>query len=121
MLSDYERLGFIDDTRLAAGVVESVAYRPRARRMIARELAAKGLEPEVVEAATAELDHDAELAGALALARKRAPSLARVAPEVARRRLAGVLARRGYSPDIVYAAVKQVLDARGMVDDHTAG
>ena len=63
----------------------------------------------MAEAALAELDPEAELEGALALARRRARSLAGLEPHVARRRLAGVLARRGYSPSIVSTALAEAL------------
>ncbi len=116
VLDDYERLGFVDDSRLAANLVSSVEFRPRSRTVVARELAAKGVRPEVVEAATAALDHESELAAALALARRRAAALQRVSPQVARRRLAGALARRGYSPEVVFAVVKQAVDDRGTMD-----
>ncbi|HQD23321.1 MAG TPA: regulatory protein RecX [Arachnia sp.] len=103
-------VGLVDDVAFAEALTTSrVTHSQRGRARIRQELREKGVDREVAEAALAELDPEAELEGALALARRRARSLAGLEPHVARRRLAGVLARRGYSPSIVSTALAEAL------------
>ena len=110
LLSRFVEVGLIDDAAFAATLVRSRSeFSHRGRSRIRQELREKGVDREVAEAALAELDPEAELEGALALARRRARSLAGLEPHVARRRLAGVLERRWYSPSIVSTALAEAL------------
>ena len=91
-------LGYLDDAAFADMLVRSrTATKMLGRRALLAELAAKGIGPELRVAAIAQVSHDDELTMARALVAKRAPSLAALEPVVAKRRLAGLLARKGYA------------------------
>ena len=96
-------VGLVDDQAFARAWVESRQQRRYLSRTALRhELGRKGVAPEVINDATDQVDHDAEYAAASALAAKKLRSLCRVEPGVRRRRLAGMLARRGFGPGVVY-------------------
>ena len=83
-----------------AYVRTGVGVRRRGTRSLRAELRGRGVAPEVIDLAAQEVDEDDERATALALARRRAPGMARLAPEVRRRRLMGLLLRRGFNGSI---------------------
>ena len=102
----------MDDARYARALAFSKAVNAGAsRRRISQELARRGVARDVaddaIETVWAEEEVD-QRAAALSLARKRAASLAGLDPVVRRRRLYGFLARRGYDPDEIRAAVETV-------------
>ena len=105
--------GFLDDAAHARAVTRSrVRGRGTSARRIEQELRRQGVPADVATEAIGEVFADEaidETAVALAVARKRAALLADLPAPVQRRRLYGFLARRGYSPDIVRAAVEAVL------------
>ena len=75
---------------------------PRSRRRASIGRAAR--------AALAEIDDpESERARAVELARSRARRMGSLAPEVAYRRLAGLLARRGFAPALCHDAVRRAL------------
>ncbi|WJL95294.1 regulatory protein RecX [Microbacterium sp. ET2] len=101
--------GYLDDGRLAEQVVWSgVARKSEGRRAIARRLAQRGVERDVADAALAELPDDDD-ERALEFARGKARSLARLDHDVALRRLAGQLARRGFGGSSALAAARTAL------------
>lgn len=115
LVERFTEVGLLDDATFAAALTttrSTLSQRGRAR--IRQELQLKGVDREVADAALAEIDPEAEREAALAVARKRMRTLAGLEPHVARRRLAGVLARRGFSGSLVSSVVQQVL---GEVDD----
>ena len=87
--------------------------RGLARRALAHELRRKGVDPEVAEQALEQIDDDTELAAARELARRRARATRGLDPVKRRRRLAGMLARKGYSPGVTMRAVAEALAADG--------
>lgn len=124
-MSRCRELGYLDDRAFAeAHVRDRLRLRPRGRRALRTELFRKGISPDVAEAAIedafAEFDVD-EAGVAHRLASKRARRLRGLEPDVARRRLAGFLARRGFPPSVVRAAIDRVLDPRGDAADRSAG
>ncbi|TQK19232.1 regulatory protein [Microbacterium sp. SLBN-154] len=101
--------GYLDDGRLAEQVVWSgVARKSEGRRAIARRLAQRGVERDVADAALAELPDDDD-ERALEFARGKARSLARLDHDVALRRLAGQLARRGFGGSSALIAARTAL------------
>lgn len=111
LLERFTEVGLIDDEAFASSLATTRAtVGQRGRYRIRQELAAKGIDREVAEAAVSDIDPEDEMEAALALAVKRARSLAALEPHVARRRLAGVLARRGFPSGVVSAAVAKALD-----------
>lgn len=111
LLERFTEVGLVDDEAFASSLATTRAtVGQRGRYRIRQELAAKGIAREVAEAAVSDIDPEDEMEAAVALAVKRARSLAALEPHVARRRLAGVLARRGFPSGVVSAAVAKALD-----------
>jgi regulatory protein len=111
--------GFVDDAAHARTVTRSrVRSRGTSARRIEQELRRQGVAADVVSEAVSEVFTDEavdETAVAMEVARKRAALLADLPAPVKRRRLYAYLARRGYAPDIVRAAVDRYI--RSYVDD----
>ncbi len=109
ILQRFTEVGLIDDAAFAQALTESRSrHSLRGRARIREELRAKGVDREVIEEAVSELDPETEYAAALELARRRARAMSNLEPHVARRRLAGVLARRGFGGAIVAAVLAEV-------------
>lgn len=72
-------------------------------------LSRKGLGADVIKRAVAQIDHDDEEARADDLVARRRRSLRGVSRQTAYRRLASMLARKGYSPSVASAAVSRAL------------
>lgn len=110
IIARFTEVGLIDDAAFAQALTASRAeFGLRGRARIRQELQAKGIDREVADEALAELDPEDEREAALTLARRRMRSLANLERHVARRRLAGVLARRGFSSGIVSSVLEDVL------------
>lgn len=110
VLERFGEVGLVDDRSFAATLVASRArFRQRGRARIRQELRAKGIDQATAAEALDQLDPDDELAGARAVAAKKARSLQGLDPQVARRRLAGALARRGFGSDIVTRVLAESL------------
>lgn len=98
------RAGVIDDSAFAAARAASLARAGRSRRAVAAHLAAKGVAPNVAEAALP--DPEQEFLSALAYARKRRLGPFRGEPDpAARLQDLGRLARAGYSRDVADRAL----------------
>lgn len=105
-----QRENLLDDADFARQWVESRANHKLGRTRIAQELRRKGISSEEAEEALSAIDDEDQLTGAIALAEKAA---ARIKPgediRKASNRIAGMLARRGYSWDIVQEALRSTL------------
>ncbi|WP_163633126.1 regulatory protein RecX [Microbacterium sp. B35-04] len=110
ILDAFLERGYLDDMRLAEQVVHSgVDRKGQGRQVIAQSLAKRGVPRDVADAALAELpDDDAERA--LEFARSKAGSLRGLERDVALRRLAGQLARRGYGGSMALNAARTALE-----------
>jgi len=113
-LDRLERVGLLDDAALAVTLVYTQHTRKGlGRSAIAHELRRRHIEQDIIDDALSEIEDDDERERALELAHKRVGQLHGVDDETARRRLNGFLARKGYSNDIVRAAVDAALTTRG--------
>lgn len=105
-----QRENLLDDADFARQWVESRQHHKLGRSRIAQELRRKGISQEEAEDALSVIDDDDQLSGAVAVAEKAA---ARIKPgedmRKAASRIAGMLARRGYSWDIAKQAIAQAL------------
>ena len=105
-----EREKLLDDADFARQWAESRSNHKMGRGRIAQELRRKGISQEEAEEALSVIDDEEQLSGAVALAAKAA---ARLKPgedmRKAANRIAGMLARRGYSWDIAKEAIRQAL------------
>lgn len=120
VLDDLERLGYVNDEKFAAASTElSAKVRHHGRRRAAIELMKKGVTGESArKALESTYDTHDSLAVARELAQKKARSLQQLDPQVARRRLAGMLMRRGFEYDVVRPVIDEVLgDHDERVDD----
>ncbi len=118
LLDRFEEVGLVDDEAFARSWIDSrQRTRGLASRALAQELRRKGIADEVARDALAEVDPGAEEEAARLLVRKKLRSLRGVDDTVAARRLAGMLARKGYSAGLAYAVVKDELAEAGREPD----
>jgi regulatory protein len=111
VLARFAEVGLIDDAMFARAWVDSRHYgRGLAGRALAAELRQRGVAQEDIRTALEELDPEQELATARQLVARRLADSARLEPAARMRKLAGVLARKGYSPGLAYRLVKEALE-----------
>ncbi len=110
MLNRFTEVGLIDDKAYAEAFV-AAKHRERALGAAAlrTELRRKGVDEQTLSAAVHTIDQDAERDRAWALIQKKAGAAMANGEPAARRRLVGLLARRGYSPEMAFAVVNDVL------------
>ena len=107
-------VGLLDDASFAEQWVDSRhRHRGLGRQALSQELRRKGVDTETAAEAIAGLDADAEREKATELVRRRLPSLDRVEPQAAVRRLVGMLARKGYGAGLAYDVVRTEMAQRG--------
>jgi regulatory protein len=112
VLERYDEVGIIDDAAFARAWVSSRHHgRGLARRALAHELRQHGVETEVAAEALETLDADEEAATARALVDRKLRTM-KGPPDAVFRRLAGMLARKGYPAGVAIGAVKEALAAR---------
>jgi len=107
-------VGLVDDALFARLWVDS-RHRSKglARSALRQELRRKGVGDDEVREALEGLDPDEEVATARSLVRRKLASTKGLAPEARVRRLAGMLARKGYGAGLAYRVVKEELEAEG--------
>ncbi|MEZ5066744.1 MAG: regulatory protein RecX [bacterium] len=112
-------LGLVDDEETSrAWIRDRGRFAPRGRGLLRRELARRGVSEETVEAAMAEeVPPETEADLALAVLEKSAGKWSGLTAPVARRRMWGALARRGFPPDAVREAIGRFAEARGFPDE----
>jgi len=109
-LSRLEQVGLIDDRAFARAVVEhAVRSRGEGRRAVARRLFAAGVDRTIADQVVGEMIQNDEAERALELAVSRAGRLGALPPEKAFGRLSGLLARRGYPPEVARWAARKAL------------
>jgi regulatory protein len=111
VLDDLVRMGYVDDERFARTKATSAAqHKHHGRRRALVELRKAGVASAVANKALADVygAHDS-VATARKLAEKQAPRLRKLDPNVARRRLVGMLQRRGFDYDSIRPVVDEVL------------
>jgi regulatory protein len=107
----YERLGYLDDRRLAEHLVHSHGVRRgRGSGALLHELGRRGIDGDLARSALEALDPEVELDHATAIAERRARQLAGLDRAVAHRRLTAFLLRRGYGSEVVREAVRAALE-----------
>jgi regulatory protein len=114
VLSRFEEAGLIDDGAFADAWVESRHHgRGLARRALARELRTRGVDSTLIDAAVAQLDSEREEATARELVARKLRSTRGLDRDKRIRRLAGMLARKGYSEGLALRVVRQALEEEG--------
>ena len=109
-----ESVGLVDDQAYADALVRSCFAGTGASGRALREvLVRKGLDASTIDQALSQIDRDDEAERAAQLIARKRSSLVGVPRETAYRRLCFMLARKGYSPSVVSATVRDALDAWG--------
>lgn len=110
VLERLAEVGLIDDRAFAADFVHAKrAERGLAGRELSRQLRGKGVDDEAIADALAGIDEDAERAVARRLVERKLRSMTGLDRQVQIRRLAGMLARKGYSPAVAFQVVREVV------------
>lgn len=110
LLDRFAEVGLIDDAAFARAWVESrQRTRGLAPRALAQELRRKGIDDEEAKAALEQIDDHDQRTAARALVDKKLRTLRNVDRDTATRRLAGLLARKGYSSGLAYSVVREAL------------
>jgi regulatory protein len=114
VLSRFEEVGLINDSAFADAWVESRHHgRGLARRALAQELRTKGVESTLIDAAVAQLDSEQEVETARELVARKLRSTRGLDRDKRLRRLAGMLARKGYPEGMALRVVRRALEEEG--------
>ena len=115
VLARFAEVGLVDDALFAQLWVDS-RHRSKglARTALRQELRRKGVGDDEVREALDQLDPDEEVATARSLVRRKLGSTRGLTADARIRRLAGMLARKGYPAGLAYRVVKEELEAEGV-------
>jgi regulatory protein len=115
VLGRFEDVGLIDDAAFARAWVESRHYsRGLAGRALSAELRQRGVAADEIRAAIDEqLGPDAEVDAARRLVERKLAATRGLPPEQRTRRLAGMLARKGYPAALAFRVIREALEAEG--------
>ncbi|MEW2451118.1 recombination regulator RecX [Streptomyces parvulus] len=114
VLSRFEEVGLINDSAFAQAWVESRHHgRGLARRALARELRTKGVDRTLIDAAVSRLDSEQEEETARELVARKLRATRGLDRDKRLRRLAGMLARKGYPEGMALRVVRRALEEEG--------
>lgn len=110
VLDRMEQVGLVDDASYAQSLVRSQqASRGLARRALQQELRRKGVDEDTASTALEGISDDHEEERARELVAKKLRSMHGLEPAVQTRRLAGMLARKGYSSEMAWRVVREAV------------
>jgi regulatory protein len=111
VLDQLTQLAYLDDARFAQSrALAAAQHKHHGRRRAMAELLKAGVPRPVAERALTDVYADADpLAIARQLALKHAPRLKKLDPVIARRRLIGLLQRRGFDYDSIHPLLDEIL------------
>jgi regulatory protein len=110
VLDRFEEVDLVDDEEFARQWVQSRHLgRGLARRALTYELRQRGVAEDTLKNAVDELTADDELAAARELVRRKAATMRNDDPQRRVRRLAGMLARKGYGGAVAMQAIREEL------------
>jgi len=108
-----QEAGLINDEEFARAWTQSRHNAKKlSKRIIAGELRQRGVAQEHIDAALDEIDPDQEFHTALLLAERKYSSLSRYDQETQLRRIQSLLARKGFSFDVISRVVREL----GIID-----
>ena len=114
VLGRFTSAGLINDAEFARAWVESRHHgRGLAGRALAAELRQRGVDDDQIKEAVDQLGPDAEVETARQLVARRLPATRGQSPEARIRRLAGMLARKGYPPGLAFRVIREALETEG--------
>src|SRR5215207_442313 len=112
-LDKFEAAGLVNDEEFARAWVQS---RQRSKglssRVLAMELRRKGVDDEISREVLADLDPEQEIQAAHRLVQAKLRSMSRLDDTTKIRRLTGMLARKGYAPQVAFDVVRQEFGAQ---------
>lgn len=110
VIESLTRVGLIDDSQFTEAWVRARSTgRAMGARRIAWELRRKGVDAETVRDAVERIDAETELGQALKVGRQKAESVRGEPMQVARRKIAAALQRRGFSWEVIARVLDTVL------------
>jgi regulatory protein len=110
VLDRMTEVGLVDDEAYAQMLVRSQqSGRGLAKHALARELRTKGIRDDLAHEALASISDSDERERARTLVDKSLRAMHGLGIEVQTRRLAGMLARKGYSSNVSYAVIREAL------------
>ena len=108
-IAELIRSGHIRDRKYAENwIVRRQKSNPRGKTLLKHELVDRGIDKETAEQVIARVEVEDERKVALQIAQKRVKQYKRLPTHVAKRRLHGFLARRGFGSDIVRQVLEQI-------------
>lgn len=118
VLERFDDVGLIDDAMFARMWIESRhAGRGLAKKALAHELRRRGIDSALVDDAVAELTPEQEEAMARALVERKLRLMQGLDAATRTRRLAGMLARKGYPAGLAFRVVREALERQGVGED----
>lgn len=112
VLDRLEEKGYLDDEAFGRALIDSTLRRkPAGPQLLRQKLYQKGIDRSLIEKLVSDATDAQDLApGAVELARKRLKSLTRYDIDTRKRRLYGLLARRGFNPDTISSVMAELAD-----------
>lgn len=112
VLDRLTELKFLDDEAYARALIDATLRRkPAGPQLLRQKLYQKGIDRSLIEKLVSEATDAQDLApGAVDLARKKLRSMQRLDIETRKRRLYGLLARRGFNPDTISSVMSELAD-----------
>ncbi|GAA2475449.1 regulatory protein RecX [Terrabacter carboxydivorans] len=111
VLDRLTEVGLVDDEAYAQMLVRSKqSDKGLARRALAHELRKQGIDQDIADDALGQVGAGDERVRAEQLVAKKLRSMRGLAPEVQTRRLAGLLARKGYSGEVAWPVIRDAVD-----------
>ena len=108
-IAELIRSGHIRDRKYAENwIARRQKSNPRGKTLLKQELVDKGIDKETAAQVVATVETEDEAEVALQIAQKRVKQYKRLPTHVAKRRLHGFLARRGFGSDVVRQVLEQV-------------
>ncbi|GAA1970615.1 recombination regulator RecX [Terrabacter lapilli] len=111
VLDRFTEVGLVDDEAYAQMLVRSKqSGKGLARKALAHELRKQGIDQEIADEALGQVGAGDERARAELLVQKKLRTMRGLDPAVQSRRLAGMLARKGYSGEIAWPVIRDAID-----------
>ena len=108
-IAELIRSGHIRDRKFAENwIVRRQKSNPRGRTLLKQELVDRGIDRETAEQVVATVEVEDEARVALQIAEKRVKQYRRLPTHVAKRRLHGFLARRGFGSEVVRQVLAKI-------------
>ena len=112
VLDRLTEMRFLDDEAYGRALIDATLRRkPAGPQLLRQKLYQKGLDGSLIEKLVGEATDAQDLApGAVDLARKKLRTMQRLDIETRKRRLYGLLARRGFNPDTISSVMAEIGD-----------